>query len=404
MNTIVDCYAMYLARDWDDADGVVRVCSHMHKLTFDSMYSTYYGRENNVYAPGDKIPRERYVMIDFRQDKSVSSLMEKFEQDILHDDIYTDKSVIVFTLLDDDDGSMNYVEHWVKNHPEVSFIEIPEYLRRSEHPNEMFRTSYDFMKDRVNFVIANGVTYFFMELEIGKSQFEDCGDSVDSMPLVKRRCVEPHSPVARRIEVELNPHAVDTEKRVIGDAFRFVKHFNGHMELQSCASVSLLGKYLVCFNQVIPATPPIARGVRFDRETGEKEVFILPLSEITIENNVVVNHRKRPVDVNKHLLKSMFTRFLEVSEAEINGDVSMELQDFYILFHAFCKYECGFNLTSLHMHLWFFDACGEFKLWVVKRNDLFHVRCLHIDVRRTLKTFSTLGWNPHKTLARLEII
>lgn len=404
MNAIVDCYALHLVRDWHDADGVIRAKSESHKYTLACMDYDYYEQEDRVYAPGDKIPHDLSVMLDFRDCFAGGpGLVQSFEDDIAKD-IYTDKSVIVFTLHDDDEGTLNYVENWVRSRPGVSFANIPEYLRRAEHPDDMFADSVDFSHDRCNFLVTRGVAIFFVHLTVGRVR--DVCDSVDSLPEAKRRRTvdEPRTPLTRTISVHPDPGAIDTERRVFGDFYRFVKHFQGHGELSSCASVSLLGKYLVCFNKVIPVTPPIARGTRFDRETGNKETFMLPLSEIQIEDNVVVMHRKRAVDINKVRMNAILGEFLKDCGAEVNGDVFMKLQDFYMLFHAYCQYQHGTFLSFVHMHLWFFQTCADlYKAWVVERGGEYFLRCMYIDFPTMATAYEARGWMIHKGLARLEL-
>jgi hypothetical protein len=406
MNTIVDCYALHLVRSWSDHGDVIRVQNEGHKYILETMDSRYYDREDRVCTAEDTIADSCHVMLDFREQTNVKKLMAQFEEDIVRD-IYTDRCVVVFTLHDDDDGSLNYVEHWVRGKPEVNFIAIPEYLRRSEHPDEMFSPEYDFSRDRWNFAVAHGVVYFFLELNTGKTirrGVRKVVKEVNNDRTKRVRVEEPMSPVSKMIEVNPNPFAIDMESRVFGDFNRFVKFFTGEEQLSKCSSISLLGKYLVCFDRVVPATPPIVRATRFIRETGEKEAFLVPISDVVIVENVVVSHRDRFVDVNKSELNKMLALFLNEANVEINGDVCVELHDFYVLFHTYCRHEHGFYLNYLHMHLWFFQSCGDlYNTWVVKRDNKFYVRCMNIDVIAVTSDFKSRGWEVHKNLAQIII-
>jgi hypothetical protein len=391
MNAIIDCYALHLVRDWNDDEGVIRAKSESHKFTLTSMDYDYYEQEDRVYAPSDKISGS--VMLDFRDAMTAPGLVESLQRDI-DNDIYTDKSVVVLTLHDDDDGSLNYVENWVRSHRGVNFVDIPEYLRRAEHPDDMFAPDCDYSHDRCYFVVTSGVSIFFLRL------------TAQVVPQAKRRRVvdEPRTPLTRTISVRPTVGAIDQERRVFGDFHRFVKHFAGHTDVGACSSISLLGKYLVCFNKVIPVNPPIIRGSRFDRDTGKKETFHTPVEDVKIEDNVVVMHRNRAVDINKDQMNSILCEFVKDCAVEVNGDVYMKLHDFYMLFHSFCQYKHGVFLTYIHMHLWFFQACADiFNVWVVERGGEYFLRCMHIDFTAVLVDFEERGWNVHKGLARLEL-
>ena len=393
MNVIVDCYGLHLVGLWHDADGVILARNEAHKCVLAAMDYNYYEHENRVYAPSDEISGERSVMLDFRDATTAIEAVKSLERAIA-DDIYTDKSVVVFTLHDDDDGSLNYVENWVRTHPGVDFAPIPEYLRRSHHPDDMFAKECDYSHERCNFAVVSRVSFCFLYI------------TRRVVPEKRRREVveEPMTPLTRTISVHPNPEAIDPEPRVLGDFYRFVKHFQGHGDLAACASISLLGKHLMCFNKVIQVSPPIIRVTSFDRDTGEKETRLLHTPDVELEGDVVIMYRKRPVDINKVQMNAILGAFMRDCAGEVNGDVSMKLHDFYVLFHSFCQYQHGVFLSFVHMHLWFFHACADlYNAWVVKRDEEYYIRCMHVDVPTMITVYEGRGWNVHKGLARLEL-
>jgi hypothetical protein len=398
MNTIVDCYGLHLVRLWHDADGVIRAKNETHKYVLASMDYDYYEHENRVYTPSDKISGEGSVMLDFREATTALEAVESLQRDIAND-IYTDKSVVVLTIHDDDDGSLNYVENWVRSRPGVDFAPIPEYLRRSHHPDDMFVKECDYSHERCNFAVVTGVSFCFLYITRPVVSEKTTGEK-------RRRAVvdEPRTPLTRTISVHPTPEAIDPERRVFGDFYRFVKHFQGHIDLAACASISLHGKHLVCFNKVIQVSPPIIRATSFVRDTGEKETRLLHAPDVELEGDVVIMHRKRPVDINKVQMNAILGEFMRDCAGEVNGDVSMKLHDFYVLFHSFCQHQHGVFLSFVHMHLWFFDACADlYSAWVVKRDEEYYIRCMHVDVPTMLTAYEARGWNVHKGLARLEL-
>ena len=380
---VKDMFAKWLCDTHCDlANGRIRFLSDDHREEF----------LRNEFDGEDYLdPVTEKVKLDFVREKSVVISLSTFEQR-LDEDEYADDAIVVLEFNESYDTALDFVQQHMENlnreiaSHEISFCKVPTYVHRSSQVETMFNENIDFEGYRDYFFVDEWNAFCFLRLQKknNKRKFEALEDDDDDDDLT-----------GCKVQVEVNPDAIDDEKRVMPPMELYVTDYDRKTcdpVLKKSTSMLVRGQSLHFF-RVNVGTPPMVRMYTINRDTGAMTKKFLPLTEVVVERNVVTKYQDNLTCMHAPRMKNLMNDFLHDFDADFDGDSIVGLQEVYEIFTCYCMREHGYPLLGIEMHAWFFHAVSDlYSGWIVDRNGKKYIRCMSFDLDSAYQHCVDKGW------------
>jgi hypothetical protein len=358
-------------------------------------------RENSV---DDDLGNEK-VRLDFVREKSIVATLTAFEDRLRQED-YTDNAVVVLELDEGYDGTLDFVRRHLQSLDyedvpyEITVCKVPMYVHRSSQVDTMFDESLNFGGYDDYFFVDEEDAFCFIWVQkkgtLLKRKFEDDEEKRETKRKLhfEEEEEEEHSG-AYKVEVDVDPNAIDDEKRVMPPMDLYITDYDRvtcDALMKKSTSLLMSGKHMHFF-RVNVGTPPMVRMYTIDRDTGEVMKKFLPLTEVVIDRNIVTKYQDQNTIMQAPKLKQLMNAFLHEFDADFDGDSIVGLQEVYELFTCYCIRQHGYPLRGVEMHCWFFFAVSDlYSGWIVDRGGKHYIRCMSLDLDAAYQHCLVKGW------------
>lgn len=342
------------------------------------------------------------VKLDFVRGRSIVATLVSFEERLSRQD-YTDSAIVVLEFDGDflrEDGTFDFIRKHLQRLDcdmpyEITTCKVPMYVHRSSSELTMFDETCDLGEYDDDFFEDNDVSFCFIRVQKKRKRKFEHEDKEDRVAKKSSKIDFEEPAGAYKVEVEVDPNAIDDEKRVMPPMDLYISDYDRvtcDALMKKSTSLLMSGKFMHFF-RVNVGTPPMVRMYSIDRDTGKVTKKFIPLTDVVIDKNIVTKYQNQNTIMQAPRMKQLMNAFLHEFDADFDGDSIVGLQEMYELFTCYCIRQHGYPLRGVEMHTWFFFAVSElYSGWIVDRGGKLYVRCMSLDLDAAYQYCIDKGW------------